>query len=245
MQAIKRSSASYKEQLEAKKQAMEELGDRLNAQIEELKAEKLRLEQDLKNVEREKLALDEKVKNLASAALKFEQTVGGMEESLKATRSELDQARAETIKLTKNLNEITARLEEKMAQLDSLNLEKKRLLEEKTKLEEALSKYTRGSGVSMPDIKPVTPMKDFAMPAPAPAFDVSLQGVLTGVEGSLATLSIGSADGVQKGMIFHVVRDDRFICDIKITEVDTEVSAGTLQLVQEQPRVGDTASTNW
>jgi hypothetical protein len=244
MQAIKRTSENNKAQLEEKKKAMEELSDRLDDQIKALEAEKLKITDDLKNAEREKLALDEKVKNLATAALKFEETVGGMEQSLKSTRAELDQARADNIKLSKNLDEVTASLNEKIAQLEALQTEKMRLLEEKTALEEKLA----GGGKSLAakgEIQPVTPMQDFAMPAAAPSQEIPIQGLVTGVESGLATLSIGSADGVQKGMIFHVVRSDRFICDIQITEVDTEVSAGSLQLVQEQPNVGDTASTTW
>ena len=73
----------------------------------------------------------------------------------------------------------------------------------------------------------------------------ALQGAVTAVDGSLITLSIGSADGVAKDMIFHIIRNDTFICDVKISDVDTETAAGTTQLVQQQPKVGDIASTTW
>jgi hypothetical protein len=49
---------------------------------------------------------------------------------------------------------------------------------------------------------------------------------------------------VKEGMTFHVTRGDAFICDILITDVDTEKAVGVLQLVQQTPRVGDTAATN-
>jgi len=45
-------------------------------------------------------------------------------------------------------------------------------------------------------------------------------------------------------MKFHVTRGDEFICDIIITEVDTEEAVGVLDLVVQQPRVGDNAATN-
>ena len=50
--------------------------------------------------------------------------------------------------------------------------------------------------------------------------------------------------GVKEGMKFHVTRGDEFICDILITDVDTEEAVGVLELVQQQPNVGDTVSTN-
>ena len=56
--------------------------------------------------------------------------------------------------------------------------------------------------------------------------------------------AIGSADGVKDGMKFHVTRGDNFICDILIIDVDTDKAVGVLELVQQPPKIGDTASTN-
>jgi len=236
--SLRQTSTSYKEQLEEKNRQMQALTDKLDAEVASLKAEKTKTEQALKDAERNKAALDEKVQTLTAAALKFEGTVGSMQESLTNTREELDKARAESIKLSKNLNEVTASLEEKMAQLESLNTEKKRLLEEKAGIESKISGRTG-------TYEPITTVPDSATEAIGAYGSSPLQGKLTAVEGSLATLSIGTADGVEKGMIFHITRNDAFICDIKITEVDSEVSAGTLQLVQQQPQAGDIASTTW
>jgi uncharacterized phage infection (PIP) family protein YhgE len=231
---LRQTSTSYKEQLEEKNRQMQSLADKLDAEVASLKAEKTKTEQALKEAERNRAALDEKVQTLTAAALKFEGTVGSMQESLTNTREELDKARTESIKLSKNLNEVTASLEEKMAQLESLNAEKRRLLEEKATIEGKVGGY-----------EPITAVPDSATEAIGTYGNAPLQGKLTAVEGSLATLSIGAADGVEKGMVFHITRNDAFICDIKITEVDSEVSAGTLQLVQQQPQAGDIASTTW
>ena len=239
--ALQKKNQSYEQQLEEKKRQMDELSTKLDSEMANLKAEKTQLEQDLKNAEHAKAALDEKVQSLTAAALKFEQTVGGMEDSLKKTRDDLDQARAEGIKLAKNLNEITASLEEKIAQLSAVDAEKKRLLEEKAKLERQLT----GKAGPTDTLEPVTVVPDSAKKAVETPVSAALQGLVTAVEGSLVTLSIGNADGVEKGMIFHVIRNDSFVCDVKITEVDTEASAGTVQLVQQQPKVGDVASTTW
>ena len=60
----------------------------------------------------------------------------------------------------------------------------------------------------------------------------------------MASVSVGAVDGVREGMKFHVTRGDEFICDILIIDVDTEEAVGVLELVQQQLRVGDNASTN-
>ena len=64
-----------------------------------------------------------------------------------------------------------------------------------------------------------------------------------GVSESLVHLSIGSADGVRENMLLHVTRGDEFLCDVMVTNVDINQSAGVLQLVKQRPQVGDTAST--
>ncbi len=38
---------------------------------------------------------------------------------------------------------------------------------------------------------------------------------------------------------------DPFVCDILISDVDSEAAAGTLQVIQSQPKVGDRVSTTW
>jgi ABC-type transporter Mla subunit MlaD len=234
--ALKKKTTNYEQQLEEKKRQMEELAGKLDTEIAKLKTEKSQIEQELKDAARSKTALDEKVQSLAAAALGFEETVGGMEDSLKTTRQELDKARAEGIKLAKNLNEITASLEEKIAQLNAVDAEKRRLLEQQT---------SGGPGAEVSS-EPVTPLPDdSATRIVETPVSTALQGTVTAVDGSLVTLSIGDADGVVKGMVFHVIRNDNFVCDIRITEVDMEASAGASQLVQEQPRVGDIASTMW
>ncbi|MGA2916382.1 MAG: hypothetical protein ABSE89_10185 [Sedimentisphaerales bacterium] len=241
--ATREKNKGYQQQLADKEHQMNENSSRLESEIADLKAEKTKTEQDLKDIQLAKTTLEEKVQSLTSSALETEKTVGGMAESLKNTREELDQARAEGVKLSKNLSDITASLEEKMAQLQSVDAEKKRLLEEKTKLEQQLG-GKKGAAVTT---EPVTTVPDSAAKAvemPA-ATSAALQGAITAVDGPLVTLSIGSADGVAKDMIFHIIRNDSFICDVKITDVDTETSAGTTQLVQQPPKVGDTASTTW
>ena len=65
------------------------------------------------------------------------------------------------------------------------------------------------------------------------------------LKNAMATISLGTADGVKKGMNFHVTRGNKFICDISIIDVDTEASVGVLKLVQDQIKVGDSVITNW
>ena len=247
MKLLKANYAGVQEQLNDSIRKMENLSDRLNSSINSLIAEKQRLERELKTSKAERTTLGERINNLAAAALKFEETVSGMENSLKATRAQLDRSRVEVIKLNKDRAEVTAALTTKIAQLNAMNTEKKRLLEEKGKLEKQLAGLLE-PGQSIDTGPLVTQPEDPAKQVPVTTEEVTLQGLVTAVDDSLATISIGAADGVVTGMVFHVIRDnaaDPFVCDILINDVDSEVAAGTLQVVQSQPRIGDRVSTTW
>lgn len=242
--STREKNKSYQQQIEEKQHQMDELSTKLDSEIASLKAEKTKTEQDLKDAQLAKTALDEKVQSLTASALETQKTVSGMSESLDKTRKELDDARAESTKLAKNLSDITSSLEEKMAQLQSVEAERKRLLEEKTMLEQQLGGKKSTAPAPVTSAPVTAPLESEAKPVQIlpPS---SLQAKVTAVDGPLVTLSVGSADGVSKDMIFHIIRNDSFICDVKITDVDAETCAGTTQLVQQQPQVGDTASTTW
>jgi DNA repair exonuclease SbcCD ATPase subunit len=236
---LQEKSKINEQQVIEKTKEIADLSNKLDAQISSLKTDKAKIEQELASVTRDKKDLDERVKTLATEALKFQETVTGMQGSLTQTRGELEQARAESIKLNKNLDEITQNLDEKVAQLQAADKEKKRLLEEKAKLEgQASGKAPAFEPITTSDSGPATRATEQGAP-------VALQGKITNLQGNLATISIGSADGVEKGMVFHVTQNDNFICDIKISDVDAEVAAGSLELVQQQPRIGDVVSTTW
>jgi predicted nucleic acid-binding Zn-ribbon protein len=235
---VEKNSMNEQQVIEKTKQ-IADLSNKLDSQIASLKSDKAKIEQELASVTREKKDLDEKVQTLATAALGFKEEVGNMQTNLTQTRNELEQARAESIKLNKNLDEITQNLDEKKAQLEAADNEKKRLLEEKSKLENQLAgKPSTFEPVTSTENGPAVKAVEVGNP-------VAIQGKVTNLQGNVATISVGSADGVEKGMVFHVTQNDNFICDIKVTDVDTEVAAGALELVQQQPRIGDPVSTTW
>jgi hypothetical protein len=95
----------------------------------------------------------------------------------------------------------------------------------------------------------VTPKTEIARPAPVIARKIGLKGLVTAVDlkNKMASISIGTADGVKEGMKFHVTRADKFICDILIIDTDAEEAVGALELLdlaREQPKAGDTVTTN-
>jgi cell shape-determining protein MreC len=250
LRASEENVKNFKKQLKEKTDEADQLKNNLTTQIASLKTELTTLKNDLQNLGSEKAALLEKVNSWASITKDFSETTDKQGQLLKRTLDELDAIQAEQIKQKKSLDETTAALREKMAIIETLQTDNKRLLEEKTELQARLGQQLMLSGKEPAAAKPVTPKKDKALPTTdrtgSATQDIALNGLVTAVDmkNSMASISIGSADGVKSGMKFHVTRGDEFICDILIIDVDLEEAVGVLELVQQNPKVGDNVSSN-
>jgi len=230
------------ENIEQKKQ----MENKLSSEIASLNAEKGELQTNFDNAEREKAALLQKVNSWTSITKDFYETTDKQGQLLKNTLEELNKLQTEQVSQRKELDETTKALEEKMAIIETLQTENKRMQEEKAELQNRLDRFLQPIGKTAAAAVPVTPTEEAARPATTEARDIALQGLVTAVDlkNSMATISIGTADGVKEGMRFHVTRGNEFLCDILIIDADTKEAVGVLELVQQQPNVGDTVSTN-
>jgi chromosome segregation ATPase len=230
---------SLTNQLNEKVAQKDELEKTLNDKIASMKTQADELQAKLNTAEREKAELVERTNNFASVTKAFSDTSEKQTQTLNTTLDDVKQLKAEQIKQAKQLDETSAALMEKNAIIDSLNAEKRRLVEDKADLENRLDKILRAGGK-------VTAEGGRASAAQTGTEAIALKAKIAEVDmkNSLATISIGSADGVKEGMKFHVTRGDKFICDILITDVDTDKAVGVLELVSQPVKVGDNAVTN-
>ncbi len=244
--SLRENANSLTKQLNEKIAEKRRLEDKLSNEIASLKAEIGELQVNLRQVEREKAALLQKVNSWTSITKDFYQTTDKQGQLLKNTLDELNKVQAEQIKEHRELNETTVALIEKIAIIETLETEVKRLREERSELQSRLDQLLQPIGKIAAPTMPVTPERDTARPAIPPAEGIALQGLVTALDlkNSMASISIGAADGVKEGMKFYVTRGDEFICEILIIDVDTEEAVGVLELVQQQPGVGDNVSTN-
>lgn len=244
--SLSRKVRNLTKQVNAKTAEKQGLVDKLGAEIASLKEETVRAQNALKDSEREKSLLLQKVNNFASIVDGFTQTNDQQGLLLKNTLDELNRIRTEQIKERKELNETTTSLIEKMAIIESLEAEKRQLIEEKFELQGRLDEILQPTGRVAAAAVPVTQRREAVREAAAAVSEIGLKGLITKLDlkNSLASISIGSADGVKEGMKFHVTRGDEFLCDILIIDTDTEEAVGVLDLVQQQPRIGDNVSTN-
>ena len=215
--------------------------EKLGEQIASLEEQINKLKIDLATAERNRDDANRKVNNWAAIVMDFSKTIENNEKLTKDALTERDLKEAELIKQDKELKDTTAALMENMAIVKQLQEGSKRLLEEKTELQNKLDQYLREYGKAIAEPMPVTAR---------PTKDIDLNGSITEIDlkNLLAEISIGTADGVKEGMRFHLTRGDKFICDIVILDVWPEKAVGWIELLQDQPqdqpKIDDKVSTN-
>ena len=240
--SLKSEIATLRQHDSEKSFQMKELQKKLSETINALEDENARLTIALRNSERMSQEYQNRVNGLAGVMTSFEQTIGNMEQTLKLTQGQLNETRQVSIKERKELNEITGQLYERQVQLDTLEADRKRLLEQKVQLEDAIRCISQGQS---PVIKTVTVTSEIskAKPAAVTAEPFALNGLITEISESLIALSVGSADGIREHMRLHVTRGGVFVCDVVVTNVDTNKAAGIVEMMQESPKIGDRVST--
>ena len=243
--AAKEKEDNAKRQLNETIKQTDQEKAKLNEVITSLRTQMGDLQAKLDAAEREKAMLLQKVNSWTAITKDFYETTDKQGQLLKNTLDELQRVQAELIKEQSDLKDTTAALIEKMAIITVLEEKSRRLLEEKTELQDKLDQVLRPFGKTAAAPTAVTPIKDKAQVAPVTR-NLELKGRVAAVDlkNSMAEISIGSADGVKESMKFHVTRGDEFICDILILDVDAEKAVGILELVQQPPKVGDNVSTS-
>jgi cell division protein FtsL len=264
------SAVNYKEKhdsLYSRFQAAKQSEDNANKQFNDLKnqtdQEKLALNEKMAALQQNIAALEAKLRETEiarddarrkedsweAAAKDFSKTVETNNQLRANAEADLKNTKADLIKERAEHEQTSAALLEKMAIIGVLEDKSKRLLEEKTDLQNKLDRMLSQYGKLVAEPVPVTPVREEARVA-ALAKDIDLKGTVTSVDlkNLLAEISIGEADGVRKGMRFHATRGDKFICDVVILDVEPEKAVGWLEMLQEgaelQPRAEDKVSTN-
>lgn len=247
LSAAKENAENLQEQLKEKIDEHDRQKKLLNDKIAALENDLTVLKGKAQIIEREKSELMLRVDNFGSYVEAFTETNTSQQNLLKATLDELDKTKTTLVKREKEIKELSAYLDEKMAIIEVLETDKKRLVEQKSELQNSLDNFLLAGGRQAGEPEPVTPELTTIKTVTPPAETIDLKGLVTEVDlkNSAAGISLGKLDGVKIGMIFHVTRGDEFIRDILIVDVDEKEAVGVLQLGDQNPKIGDTAVTNF
>ena len=239
---------------ERAKQAQDEYKAQKDTEIAKTVADFLRLQSEVDSLNTDLEAAARQNSDLTNQLARMASTVEASNLTALEQNKQFGQAHADrnaldlaNISLTKDLKETNDLVIEKMALIATQNERLKRLLEEKSELQNQLERFMRQYGKTVPTPRPATPVSSKARPAFRKAPGIGLKGLITDldVQNYLAEISVGSAHGVRVEDTFHVTRGDQFVCDILVLDVDSDKSVGVLDLVELTPRVGDKISTNF
>jgi len=213
---------------------------RLQSEIDSLKT-------NLEAAARQNSDLTNKLARMASTVEASNLTALGQNKQFDKAHADRNTLDLANISLTKDLKETNDLVIEKMALISTQDEKLKRLLEEKSELQNQLEQFMRQYGKTLPTPRPATVVSSKARPAFRKAPGIGLKGLITDldVQNHLAEISVGSAHGVREEDKFFVTRGDQFVCNILVLDVDSDKSVGVLDLVQLTPRVGDKISTNF
>lgn len=238
---LKADNADLRQRINEKMSQLALREKELKGKIALLEQDKNKLTVDYRDARRTSLDYQSRVSFLANAEASFEQTIANLQDALQLTQQQLDEVRTSSIEDRKNLREIETSLFEKIAQLKDIETVRRQLLERISEME----KYGPASDLKRAVVTPYTGTALPAPPSPSGAGLKGLRGLVTAVGDSLVTISLGLDDGVRKGTVFYVTRGDEYICDLRITDVEVDTSAGVLELVQpgNMPRIKDNVST--
>ena len=247
-QAAQSRERAAEEELATVKGETTQTIEQLNNQISALDIQITTLQGKLDEAERAKSLMVQKVNEFAEIHRDFLAANTEQRKLLDKTLGDLTALEAAQTKQDRRLEEMAAEINDRSAIIAQLEQAKKQLIQDRNTLETRLNQSLRQYGQVAARPAPVmVPRPAVAQPAqPVAAANIGLSGRITALDlkNKLAEISIGTAQGVRQDMKFHVTRGNKFVCDILVLDVDSEKSVGILDLIQDQPRVGDSVSTN-
>lgn len=214
------------EKVRADQRALEDANARLGQELAKLKAahETLRLDKVNLDTRNSLLAAAVDVKSNENKALT------DANDKLRATNDDLMTKNVDLNDRVKELSAQTLIREQKLRMLEEENLA---IRGENERLREG------GKGVATAGAPgPVGPAPGVEAVGPAPTSPI--RGQVAEVQGVSASVDVGAADGVKQGMVFVVMRDGKYLGDLRIEVVEPRESVGKLELTgQGEIKKGD------
>jgi len=233
-QMIAASSAEIASERDAIKSHLAKIGE-LESRMQAGSGELARLRSDLARVEAEKGSAEAMNRGLLA---QVEAARSGETEY----RKQLAGIEKRNIELERRNIDLNDRVNEQTAQIDVL-FEQKRQYEQQINIlkqdAEKLSRQTRrpaaGIGLEAPAgaaMSNVTALTPTGGPS-------AIRGNILEVSDNIVTISVGSADGVKKDMVFVIHRNDQYVGDLMIGDVTPSRAAGKLIRTTASPVKGD------
>lgn len=241
------SKSSMEEEWNAAKVALEDAQKKASEIVPSRDAKIAQLTDDLTRAKAEVDALTKRVTDSMAVVQTANATASQQANLYETAHAQLKATESDKIQLTKEYDETQSVLLEKLAVIASQDRQIRELEEEKSEIQGRLEQYLRQYGKTPAPATAATLVSSRVQLA-QPVKAIGLKGLISDldIQNQLAEISLGSTDGVKEQMKFIVTRDNQFICNIIVLDVDAEKAVGLLDMVQEgqTPKIGDKVSTN-
>ena len=149
------------------------------------------------------------------------------QQSADAERKQRKELEKRNMELERRNLDLSERVNEQTAQILVLVQQQNQLEQQINILREEKVKLSRGVVPARPGAPAARVTGGLASVRPqAPPAATPIKGRILQVDGNIATVSVGSADGVQEGLVFVIYRGSDYVGDLKITDVEPNISAG-------------------
>lgn len=141
------------------------------------------------------------------------------------------------VDLNDRVNELTARIAVMVEQRRQFEQQINLLKQENEAMARSTGKAPIATSLEEPQGAALT-----GVTATTPMARAAIRGQVVEIAGDVVTLSVGSSDGVQPGMVFVVHRGDEYVGDLKIDLVDPSRCAGRTIGGPTGAKIGDLAT---
>ena len=179
--------------------------------------------------------------------------MGGQQQSLKAEidrakqlAGDLDKERTKTIKLAKDIRDLTDALADKEVAIDQLTQVNRRLREDVGEKDKQIEDYQAKLVAKGLDLVGAGPGVEGAVPAIGPAARELIRGTVTAVDDNVACINIGSSSGIRKGDKLIIHRENDFVAHLQVDEVHISSAVGVIVDQRQNiapPKQGDKVRT--
>ena len=216
----------------------------LNSNILALEMDNARLLRDWETAKQEKSLADSTSATAVQNVKFLRVTIQDMYTGQTAIQKGLDDAFAKMTSAQVQVVDLRRELNRERVRADSLNSLSRQRLEkiyeienENSKIRSQLEQVKVASSKWIPD--------ENVGQVPVGQSGVPIRGQITEVRQGLASISVGSAAGVRKGMKFLVYRGNQYMGDLQISHVESSESAGLVVLERGSIVRGDSVTTGF
>ncbi len=239
------NTSSIEDEWDAAKKKLADAQQKVEETAPALEAQIVKLTDDLTRTRTEIETLNKRVTDSMATIQAAAATASQQTKLYEAAHAQLKAAESDKIRLGRDYDDTQSVLLENLAVVASQDKMIRELEEEKSEIQGRLEQYLRQYGkVAAPATAATLVPSRVQLAQPVKA--IGLKGLISDLDiaNQLAEISLGSAEGVKEGMKFIVTRDNQFVCNVVVLDVDAERAVGVLDLVQKTPVTGDRVSTN-